>query len=107
MRAMPSADVSPPPVRASVGASAPSQSIRRKFHWVGHRKSVRTFPSALTRSKLPPALADEILEFYGFIFWQGGFRHLGMAFEQLLLMATTVRPGRLCPTYEYADARFQ
>jgi len=34
---------------------------------------MRKFPTASTRPELPPALADEMLEFYAFIFCQGGY----------------------------------
>ena len=100
MSAMPSAKVLPSASRASVGPTRPLQRIRRKFHCAGHVGRMREFPPAPNRPELPPALADEMLEFYAFIFCQGGFRHLGMTFEQFLLVVATVRPGRLGPAYE-------
>ncbi len=40
-------------------------------------------------------MPDELVDFYAFIFYQGGFRHLGMTFEQFLLVVATVNPRRL------------
>jgi hypothetical protein len=36
-----------------------------------------------------------MLELYAFIFCQGGFRQLGMTFEQFLLVAAAVKPADL------------
>jgi hypothetical protein len=102
---MPSVNVSP---RAAVDSSESSPPVtRRKFYCAGHRQGVRAFPLAPARPELPPALPDELLDFYAFIFCQGGFRHLGMTFEQFLLVVATVIPGRLRPTFEFAGDRFQ
>jgi hypothetical protein len=51
-------------------------------------------------------MPDELVDFYAFIFCQGGFRHLGMTFEQFLLVLATVNPGRLRPTYDYSGDHF-
>jgi hypothetical protein len=50
----------------------------------------RPFPEAPARPALPP-IPDEILDLYAFIFCQGGFRRLGMTFEQFLLVAAVVK----------------
>ncbi len=36
-----------------------------------------------------------MLDLYAFLFCQGGFRHLGMTFEQFLLVVAFVAPGEL------------
>jgi len=37
-------------------------------------------------------MSEQLLEFYAFLFCQGGFRQTGMTFEQFLLVATRVAP---------------
>ncbi len=60
----------------------------------------RAFPEAATGPSLPPIIRDEMLEFYAFIFCQGGFRQLGMTFEQFLLVAAAIKPVDLPATRE-------
>jgi hypothetical protein len=60
----------------------------------------RTFPGASMRLTLPAVIRDEMLEFYAFIFCQGGFGELGMTFEQFLLVAAALRPVDLPATRE-------
>jgi hypothetical protein len=38
---------------------------------------------------------DEVLDLYAFLFCQGGFRQIGMTFEQFLLVIATFKPGDL------------
>jgi hypothetical protein len=52
----------------------------------------REFPEAPIRPALPTTIRDEMLELYGFIFRQGGFRQLGMTFEQGVLEAAAIEP---------------
>lgn len=58
----------------------------------------REFPIASTAPSLPVAIRDEVLDLYAFLFCQGGFRNLGMTFEQFLLVITTFKPGELNAT---------
>jgi hypothetical protein len=58
------------------------------------------FPEAHTYRALPVAIRDEMLEFYAFVFCQGGFRQLGMTFEQFLLVAAAIKPADLPATRE-------
>jgi len=44
-----------------------------------------------------------MLEFYAFIFCQGGFRQLDMTFEQFLLVAAAIKPADLPATREEAS----
>lgn len=47
-------------------------------------------------------MSDEALDLYAFLFCQGGFRHLGMTFEQFLLVIATFKPGDLTATIKEA-----
>ncbi|MGA8643226.1 MAG: hypothetical protein WB650_15075 [Candidatus Binatus sp.] len=47
---------------------------------------------------MPVAIRDEVLDLYAFLFCQGGFRNLGMTFEQFLLVIATFKPGELTAT---------
>jgi hypothetical protein len=58
----------------------------------------RAFPEAPTPPELPTTIRDEMLELYAFIFCQGGFRQLGMTFEQFLLVAAAIKPADLSAT---------
>jgi hypothetical protein len=64
----------------------------------------RAFPDASTAPVLPVVIRDEMLEFYAFIFCQGGFRNLGMTFEQFMLVAAALKPADLPATREEARA---
>jgi len=55
----------------------------------------RAFPEACTSPELPMSIRDEMVEFYAFVFCQGGFRQAGMTFEQFLLVAAAVKPTDL------------
>jgi hypothetical protein len=50
------------------------------------------YPQASTRPTLPVTISDELVEFYAFVFCQGGFRQLDMTFEQFLLVAAVIKP---------------
>ena len=53
----------------------------------------RSFPAASTRPQLPPVLSEEILDYYGWVFCQGGFANLGMTFEEFLAVAAKLGGG--------------
>jgi hypothetical protein len=53
--------------------------------------------------RCPRMIRDEMLELYAFIFRQGGFRQLGMTFEQFLLVAAAIKPGDLVDAYKDAS----
>lgn len=59
--------------------------------------SHRPFPSVSTMPQLPAMIPDEILDYYGWVFCQGGFLNLHMTFEQFLAVVATVSPAALCP----------
>lgn len=55
----------------------------------------RDFPIASSLPSLPVPIRDEMLDLYAFLFCQGGFRHLGMTFEQFLLVIAAISPSEL------------
>ena len=65
----------------------------------------RAFPEASTAPALPTTMRDEMVEFYAFVFCQGGFRQVGMTFEQFLLVAAAVKPADLPATREETRTR--
>jgi hypothetical protein len=58
------------------------------------------FPEADTLPALPTTIRDEMLELYAFTFCQGGFRQVGMTFEQFLMVAAAIKPADLPATRE-------
>ena len=62
----------------------------------------RAFPEAETLPTLPTTIRDEMLELYAFTFCQGGFRQVGMTFEQFLMVAAAIKPADLPATREEA-----
>jgi hypothetical protein len=56
-------------------------------------REAREFPHASTRPILRIKISDErMMDFYAFVFCQGGFRQLDMTFEQFLLVAAAIKP---------------
>jgi hypothetical protein len=73
----------------------------KRFRIIGEKfagPELREFPISSTAPSLPVAIRDEVLDLYAFLFCQGGFRHLGMTFEQFLLVIATFKPGDLTET---------
>jgi hypothetical protein len=62
--------------------------------------SIRPFPSVSTTPRLPAMIPDEILDYFGWVFCQGGFLNLHMTFEQFLSVVAAVSPAALCPQYD-------
>src|SRR5580698_274672 len=62
----------------------------------------RRFPTVSTLPRLPLMIPDEILDYYGWVFCQGGFLNLHMTFEQFLAVVAAVSPSGLCPEYDDA-----
>ena len=48
-------------------------------------------------------IPDEILDYFGWVFCQGGFLNLHMTFEQFLSVVAAVNPGALCPEYDASE----
>ena len=74
---------------------------RKRFRLRGEAENIsdlREFPIATTVPSLPAVMNDAVLDLYAFLFCQGGFRQLGMTFEQFLLVIATFKPGDLTAT---------
>ena len=65
----------------------------------------RTFPVVSSLPRLPVMIPDEILDYYGWVFCQGGFLNLHMTFEQFLTVVAAVSPSGLCPEYDGGSER--
>jgi hypothetical protein len=63
-------------------------------------KAPRQFPVVSTLPRLPVMIPDEILDYYGWVFCQGGFLNMQMTFEQFLAVVATLAPAGLFPEYE-------
>ena len=64
----------------------------------------RRFPNVATLPRLPLMIPDEILDYYGWVFCQGGFLNLHMTFEQFLAVVAAVSPSGLYPEHDEIDA---
>lgn len=64
----------------------------------------RRFPLVTSLPRLPVMIPDEILDYYGWVFCQGGFLNLQMTFEQFLAVVAAVSPTGLCPEYDDSTA---
>lgn len=64
----------------------------------------RRFPIVSSLPRLPLMIPDEILDYYGWVFCQGGFVNLQMTFEQFLSVVAAVSPTGLCPEYDESDS---
>jgi len=64
----------------------------------------RPFPTVSTLPRLPISIPDEILDYYGWVFCQGGFLNLQMTFEQFLAVVAAVSPSGLCPEYDPSES---
>jgi hypothetical protein len=62
----------------------------------------RRFPLVSSLPRLPLMIPDEILDYYGWVFCQGGFLNLQMTFEQFLAVVAAVSPSGLVPEYDDA-----
>ena len=65
----------------------------------------RSFPSVTTIPRLLLMIPDEILDYFGWVFCQGGFSNLHMTFEQFLAVVAKVSPAALCPQYDATGLR--
>lgn len=64
----------------------------------------RRFPLVATLPRLPVMIPDEILDYYGWVFCQGGFLNLQMTFEQFLAVVAALSPTGLSPEYDELGA---
>ncbi len=77
------------------GAAEPSANLKAP-----QAGSPKPFPSVTTAPRLLPRIPDEILDYFGWVFCQGGFLNLHMTFEQFLSVVAAVSPAALCPEYD-------
>src|SRR5260370_27616965 len=64
------------------------------------------FPVVSTLPRLPVMIPDEILDYYGWVFCQGGFLNLHMTFEQFLAVVAAVMPAGFSPDYDPSEASY-
>lgn len=64
----------------------------------------RIFPVVSTMPRLPAMIPDEIIDYYGWVFCQGGFLNLQMTFEQFLAVVAAISPAGLSPEYGDSEA---
>src|ERR1700688_1747250 len=66
----------------------------------------RRFRVVTSLPRLPLMIPDEILDYYGWVFCQGGFLNLQMTFEQFLAVVAAVSPAGLSPEYDASEASY-
>ena len=71
---------------------------------LAHLDTPRRFPIVSSLPRMPLMIPDEILDYYGWVFCQGGFLNLQMTFEQFLTVVAAVSPTGLCPEYDESNA---
>jgi hypothetical protein len=64
------------------------------------RWRLRDYSSPVVRRPLSLVIRDDILDYYGWVFCQGGFGSLHMTFEQFLMVIAELWPSRLHPGRE-------
>jgi len=70
---------------------SPASGLREK---ISPATAPRLFPAVSTRPQAPTVMSDEILDYYGRVFYQGGFANLHITFDQFLAVAAKLG-GRL------------
>jgi hypothetical protein len=74
--------------------------------WGVQTNDPRPFPVVTSLPRLPVMIPDEILDYYGWVFCQGGFLNLQMTFEQFLAVVAAVSPAGLSPEYDPSEASY-
>jgi hypothetical protein len=74
--------------------------VRADDEGLPHLDAPRRFPIVSSLPRMPLMIPDEILDYYGWVFCQGGFLNLQMTFEQFLTVVAAVSPTGLCPEYD-------
>jgi hypothetical protein len=88
------------PLRDSSAADSEADGFAGANGTARHLDEPRRFPLVTTLPRLPVMIPDEILDYYGWVFCQGGFLNLHMTFEQFLAVVAAVSPSGLCPEYD-------
>ncbi len=84
-------------LRSRVIALRPSHVVEESGDRMREASVPRRFPVVTTLPHVPAMIPDEILDYYGWVFCQGGFRNSQMTFEQFLAVVATVNPSGLSP----------
>jgi hypothetical protein len=82
------------------GSIVLDREIRAVNDAISRLETPRRFPMVSSLPRLPLMIPDEILDYYGWVFCQGGFLNLQMTFEQFLSVVAAVSPSGLCPEYD-------
>src|ERR1700675_476569 len=80
------------------------QGVRADDEGLPYLDSPRRFPIVSSLPRLPLMIPDEILDYYGWVFCQGGFLNLQMTFEQFLTVVAAVSPTGSFPEYDESNA---
>ena len=83
------------------GEFPPAEAARRHnnaMRLAVQHSDARVFPLSSSLPELPLRIPDRIIDFYAFVFCQGGFRNLGLTFEQFLAVISVVKLTELWPT---------
>jgi hypothetical protein len=88
------------PLRDSVNVDEQGDALGSSNGSARQLDEPRRFPLVTTLPRLPLMIPDEILDYYGWVFCQGGFLNLHMTFEQFLAVVAAVSPSGLCPEYD-------
>jgi len=83
-----------------LGGGDADQSSSEAYAEVRRIEAPRRFPLVSSLPRLPVMIPDEILDYYGWVFCQGGFLNLQMTFEQFLSVVAAVSPSGLAPEYD-------
>lgn len=73
-------------------AEASRQKARSPVEW-NLEGVAREFPLAAILPQLPSAIPDRAIEYYAWLFRQGGFSNLELTFEQFLTVIAAVNPA--------------
>jgi hypothetical protein len=85
-------------IRALTGEFPREEAARRRndpMLLAVHRSDARAFPISSSMPEFPLKIPDQIIDFYAFVFCQGGFRNLGLGFEQFLAVISVVKSTEL------------
>jgi len=88
------------PLRETNALAGEADHSSEAYAEVRRVESPRRFPLVSSLPRLPVMIPDEILDYYGWVFCQGGFLNLQMTFEQFLSVVAAVSPSGLAPEYD-------
>jgi hypothetical protein len=74
------------------------------FEGLLHLDTAYEFQSVSSSRSETLRIPDEILDYYGWVFCQGGFLNLHMTFEQFLAVVTVFKPSGIRPEYDESES---